>query len=307
MPRQPRLEYEGAIYHVMNRGDRREEIVRGVEDRELFVKTLGEACVKSGWEVHAWCLMTNHFHLVVETPLGNLVAGMKWLLGTYTIRYNVRHGLRGHLFAGRYKSLVVDDRDHHYLRVVSDYVHLNPARAGLVKSEEQLEAYRWSSYGQYLEAPGMREAWLRMDRVLGEHGIVRDDRRGRLEFSRRMEAQRHEPGPSDHEAIRRGWKIGGEEFVARMLDMVEGATGVNHTRQAAEEGMQQRARRIIADGLTVAGWAEARLESERKSHPVKVEVARRLRRETTMTLQWIAERLHMGKWTHLSNLLRRPV
>ena len=95
MPRQPRVEYEGAIYHVMNRGDRREDIVHGDEDRRLFVKTLAEACVRCGWEVPAWCLMGNHFHLVVETPLGNLVAGMKWFLGAYTIRYNARHQLRG--------------------------------------------------------------------------------------------------------------------------------------------------------------------------------------------------------------------
>jgi len=88
MPRQARIEYEGAIYHVMNRGDRREDIVDGDADRELFVLTLGEACAKCGWEVHAWRLMRNHFHLAVETPLGNLVAGMKWFLGAYTIRYN---------------------------------------------------------------------------------------------------------------------------------------------------------------------------------------------------------------------------
>ncbi len=97
MPRQPRIEYEGAMYHLMSRGDRREEIVRGSEDRRLFLETLGESCAKTDWQVHAYCLMSNHFHLVVETPKANLVAGMKWLLGTYTIRYNARHRLKGHL------------------------------------------------------------------------------------------------------------------------------------------------------------------------------------------------------------------
>lgn len=111
MPRQPRIEYEGAIYHVMNRGDRREEIVQGDEDREWFVKTLAEACERCQWQVHAWTLMGNHFHLVVETPLGNLVAGMKWFLGAYTIRFNARHRVHGHLFAGRYKSLIVGESD----------------------------------------------------------------------------------------------------------------------------------------------------------------------------------------------------
>ena len=80
MPRQLRLEYAGAIYHVMNRGDRREAIFKDAEDRERFLSTLAQACRKTDWQVHAWCLMGNHFHLVVETPQPNLVAGMKWLL-----------------------------------------------------------------------------------------------------------------------------------------------------------------------------------------------------------------------------------
>src|SRR6185369_3850253 len=86
MARKLRVEYPGAIYHVMNRGDRREPIFRDDADRQRFLETLGEACVKTGWQVHALCLMSNHFHLVVETPRANLVAGMKWFLGTYTSR-----------------------------------------------------------------------------------------------------------------------------------------------------------------------------------------------------------------------------
>jgi REP element-mobilizing transposase RayT len=84
MPRKLRVEYPGAIYHVMNRGDRREPIFKDDEDRKLFLATLGECCGKTDWQVQAWCLMLNHFHLVVETPRANLVAGMKWFLGTYT-------------------------------------------------------------------------------------------------------------------------------------------------------------------------------------------------------------------------------
>jgi REP element-mobilizing transposase RayT len=94
----------------MNRGDRREAIFLEDADRVLFLETLGQACGKTGWQVHACCLMPNHFHLVVETPRANLVAGMKWFLGTYTARFNRRHKLFGHLFSGRYKSLVVDGR-----------------------------------------------------------------------------------------------------------------------------------------------------------------------------------------------------
>ena len=124
MSRQLRLEYPGAIYHVMNRGNQRNKIFRNDGDRELFLSALEEACRKTGWQVHAFCLMDNHFHLVVETPEGNLVAGMKWWLGVYTKRYNIRHKTCGHLFAGRYKSLVVEGSGNGYLRTVCDYVHL---------------------------------------------------------------------------------------------------------------------------------------------------------------------------------------
>ena len=102
MPRQLRIEYEGAMYHVINRGDRREAIFLGDDARRLFLATLGEACAKADWQVHAYCLMENHFHLVLETPSPTLVSGMKWMMGTYTQRFNARHRLRGHLFAGRY-------------------------------------------------------------------------------------------------------------------------------------------------------------------------------------------------------------
>src|ERR1700684_3899099 len=138
MPRKLRMEYEGAIYHVMNRGNRREDIFRDEADRKRFLETLGEACGKTQWQIHAYCLMRNHFHLVVETPQANLVAGMQWFLGTYTARFNRRHKLFGHLFSGRYKSLIVDGSGGGYLKTVCDYVHLNPVRAKLLKREERL-------------------------------------------------------------------------------------------------------------------------------------------------------------------------
>ena len=101
MPRPLRIEYAGAIYHLMNRGDRREPIFLDDQDRQTFLRTLQEACEKTDWQIHAFCLMGNHFHLVAETPQPNLVAGMKWLLGTYTGRFNRRHEFFGHLFSGR--------------------------------------------------------------------------------------------------------------------------------------------------------------------------------------------------------------
>src|SRR5258706_15940339 len=144
MARKLRVQYPGAVYHVMSRGNHRERIVRGDSDRQLFLKTLGEACQKAGFEVHAFCLMSNHFHLVIETPQGNLVAGMKWLLSTYTARFNRRRKVFGHLFSGRYKGIIIDARTPGYLRTVCDYVHLNPARAKLLRPEQKLREFRWS-------------------------------------------------------------------------------------------------------------------------------------------------------------------
>ncbi len=107
MARKLRVQYPEAIYHVMNRGDRREPIFTDDEDRHLFLQTLGEACDKTDFQVHCWCLMSNHFHLVIETPRANLVEGMKWLLGVYTSRFNHRQKEFGHLFSGRYKALML--------------------------------------------------------------------------------------------------------------------------------------------------------------------------------------------------------
>ena len=108
MARPLRIEYAGAVYHVMARGNQGQVIFRDDGDRRRFLETLGEACEKTGWRIHAYVLMGNHYHLLVETPEGNLVTGMKWLQGTYTQRFNGRHEVFGHLFQGRYKAILVE-------------------------------------------------------------------------------------------------------------------------------------------------------------------------------------------------------
>ena len=170
----------------MNRGDRRERIFMDDADRQRLVETLGEVCAKTGWQVHAYVLMPNHFHMVVETPQPNLVAGMKWLLGTYTSRFNRRHKVFGHLFSGRYKSLIVDGSGSGYLKSVGDYVHLNPARAKLVAADAPLQSFAWSSWPAYLLAPSKRPAWLRLDRLLGAWGIPEDSPAGRQRFEQAL-------------------------------------------------------------------------------------------------------------------------
>ena len=295
MPRKMRVEYEGAMYHLMSRGDRREDIFLNDVDRHDFLKTLAEACQKTGWQVHAYCLMCNHYHLVVETPDANLVAGMAWLQSTYTIRLNHRHKLFGHVFSGRYKAQLVEGSGNGYLRTVCDYVHLNPVRAGLLGAQERLLAYPWSSLGWYLSAPKHRPGWMRVDRLLGEHGITGDTPGGRQEFERRLEERRHEE--EDEEALkvmRRGWCVGGEVFRKEMLEQMEDKLGEHHSGELRRETAQAKAEKIVGMELKRLGWKPSELAKRRKSDPLKLAVAARLRRETTLTLKEIAGRVHLG-------------
>lgn len=285
----------------MSRGDRREDIFRDDVDRESFLQTLADACVKTGWQVHAFCLMPNHFHLVVETPQPNLVAGMKWFLGTYTARFNRRHRLSGHVFAGRYKSLLVGGQGG-YLRTVCDYVHLNPVRAKLIALESPLRDYRWSSFPLHLAALEARPSWLRGDRLFGELGIQSLDEAGRAEFEQRTEA-RHAESNIEFERVRRGWCFGDEQFRSELLAKVEGEARGHHFGEEIHEASEAKAARILDEELRRALWSEVELKLRQKGDPHKLQIARRLRTETTMTLQWIANRLHMGTKTHLSHLL----
>lgn len=159
MPRPLRLEFEDALYHVMNRGRGRQAIFHGQDYYQAFLNCLAEACERFGAEAHAYCLMGNHYHLVIKTPLANLNRVMRHINGVYTQRYNRLKHTDGPLFRGRYKAIVVDADA--YLLQVTRYIHRNPieTKSPLVKA---LEHYPWSSYPTYLgktEAP----AWLKRE------------------------------------------------------------------------------------------------------------------------------------------------
>ena len=296
MPRKLRLEYTGAIYHVMSRGDQREDIFLDDVDRHDFIRTLAEACQKTDWQVHAFCLMRNHYHLVLETPGANLVAGMAWLQSTYTIRLNNRHCLTGHVLSGRYKAQLVEGSGNGYLRNACDYVHLNPVRAGLLAREDRLLAYPWSSFGLYLSAREHRPAWLRADRLLGEHGIPQDTPAGRQEFERHLERRRLEE--VDQEALkefRQNWCIGSEAFRQECLERMEGRANDNHPSRIRFETAPAKADRIVAEELARLHWTSDELVARQRNHPAKLALAARLRRETILSVKEIAERLHLGK------------
>ncbi len=141
MSRPLRIELSGGVYHVTSRGDGREDIFWDDADREAWLALLGEVCERFNWRCHAWCQMTNHYHLVIETPEGNLSQGMRQLNGVYTQSFNRRHRRVGHVFQGRYKAILVEKDS--YLLELARYVVLNPVRAGMVRDAED---WPWSSH-----------------------------------------------------------------------------------------------------------------------------------------------------------------
>ena len=162
MSRPQRIIYEDAWYHVMNRGAGRRKIFNDRADREIFLETLGEACHQFCIEVHAYCLMGNHYHLLLKTPQANLSRAMRHINGVYTQRYNRSNKTDGSLFRGRYQAILVDSDA--YLLHLSKYIHLNPKSARMVDS---LEEYEWSSYPAYIEQI-KSPAWLIRDEVYGQ-------------------------------------------------------------------------------------------------------------------------------------------
>ena len=304
MPRQLRIQYPGAIYHIMSRGDRKKDIYETDVDRHDFLKTLAEACAKTGFQVHAYCLMSNHFHLVVETPNANLVDGMRWLLSTYTIRLNHRNQLFGHVFSGRYKAIVVEGSGTGYLRTACDYVHLNPVRAKLLGAKARLLEYPWSSLGWYLSGPEHRPRWMRVDRLLGEHGVQKDDAAGRQQFEQRMERRRQEEGDgAEWKPMERGWCLGSNEFRTALLERMETELGEHHAGGLKVETALAKAERIIAHELKRMKWKPEQLTQRAKTDTDKLAIAARLRKETTLTVPQIARRLEMGSWKSLRNQL----
>ena len=315
MARPLRIEYAGAVYHVMARGNQGRSIFRDDQDRQRFLETLGEACEKTGWRVHAYALMGNHYHLLVETPEGNLVAGMKWLQGAYTQRHNSRHKIFGHLFQGRYKAVVIDGRSADYFEAVGTYIHLNPARAGLVRpGKDSLRRYRWSSYPWYLKPAGQGPPWLRRDRVLEALRLTEKDRKG---YEAYMESRVLELGlkagrrelEEQWRALRRGWYVGGEGFLERLTEklgaVVAGKKRESHSGGARRAHGEAGARALLAKGLAALGLSLTDLKALPKGAPEKTVLAWWMRARTAVSLRWIGQILRMGHYTRVTQAVSR--
>ena len=316
MPRKPRVEYSGAVYHVMCRGNGGQAIFADDLDRGMFLDVLDEVCERCGWRIHAYVLMGNHYHVLLETPEPNLVAGMKWLQGTYTQRYNARHRRWGHLFQGRYKALPVHADEEGYWESVSSYIHLNPARAGLfdLKTGDLLDD-PWSSYPAYVRS-AKRPAWLVVERVLGARQMA-DNIAGRKAYGRfmgkRVAEILHAENPREADVewkrIRRGWFLGPEEFRERLGELIDAQMGSrNRTSYSGEEvdlHDERKAESLLQAGLKVLKLDESVVVSGSKSSDEKCLLAWLLRRHTAIPNAWIACRLNMGRADCLSRYPKR--
>jgi putative transposase len=191
-----------------------------------------------------------------------------------------------------------------YLKTVCDYVHLNPVRARLLTPRQRLQAHPWSTYGAYLQKAAKRPRWLRVDRLLGEHGLAGDTPSARREFAVRMEARRTAESGGEWQAVRRGWCLGGPKFRQGLLAGMRSRTGTRHGGAERRESEAAWAEQLVGEELKRRRWTAADLAQRRKGDAQKLKMARRLRQETTMTLDWIAQRLNMGAAGSLANLLR---
>jgi len=273
MPRAPRIEFEGAVYHVMARGNRLQEIFVDDEDRETFLRTLGEMCQRSGLQIYAWVLMGNHYHLALQTPQGNLVEGIGWLQNTYTRRFNTRHRGWGRLFGDRYKSVLVDaDDESGYLPSLIDYIHLNPARAKIVSAKDggSILDFPWSSLPRcYALPPSKRPRWMAheeglsiqdtSDTARGRRGLIaRLDDRMRGEEADDCGLAEIE-GQSLQSTLRRGWYWGRQEFREAMLELLSksGINPASNTNYAASslahDSDEALAAEIVERGLAHFG------------------------------------------------------
>ena len=283
----------------MSLGDHRKDIYETDVDRHDFLKTLAETCEKTGFEIHAYCLMRNHFHLVVETPNANLVEGMCWLLSTYTIRLNRRNRLFGHVFSGRHNAIVVEGSGTGYLRMAYDYVHLNPA--GEIAGPPGAVA------GISLEQPGLVSGRAGASAPLdargpAEHGIQKDHAAGRERFERQMERRRaEESDAAEWKSLERGWCLGSEPFRAKLLERLESQLGQHHSGRLRFDTAAAKAERIVAEELKRLGWKEGEPARRPKGDGDKLAIAARLRPETTLTVAQLAQRLRCGTWKSLRN------
>jgi REP element-mobilizing transposase RayT len=269
MARAWRIEYEGALYHVLSRGNDRRDVFVDDDDRSMFLKCLAEAGERFAIDVLAYVLMGNHYHILLRTRRANLSKAMQWLGVSYTIRFNRRHSRSGHLFQGRFRSMLVQNDA--YLLQLSYYIHRNPLRAGLVK---RLADYRWSSYRPYAYGIQVPE-WLNTEVILSQLANAGDGHKTYRENARTYAKEENRLW----EDLRHGFILGSERFVATIRDTY--LPEVPH-----EEVTQQKkvAKDIDVEGLLSRAARLVGCEMEQFRRSGRVSAQRALERDMLLYL-----------------------
>ena len=308
MARKVRVEYAGACYHVINRGNYRKDLFGSEGAAEAFRQCLDEAASRYAWRVHAFVIMRNHYHLAVELTEPNLSAGMKWLQGTWAARFNRFRGESGRPFQGRFKALHVEPG--HALAQVAHYIHLNPVRAKLV-TPETLPEFRWSSLPMFMGKN--RPTWLESATVLAESGGLPDTRAGWRRYVGYLGVLAEEEATlrqARYGRLSRGWAIGSAEFRAGLKkELVAAGEGERFRLLGADREAHQELRAEIWEERLVQAAKEQRISlahlPDRPSAREKVALAATLKATTSVSNGWLAERLDMGSAANVSQYVRR--
>ncbi len=278
MARKPRVQFEGAYYHVTARGNQRHAIFHDDRDRSRFLETLGQACDRYGLVVHGYCLMPNHYHLLAQTPRGNLSQAIGWLQVTYTVRFNRRHTHCGHLLQGRFKAHLIDADD--YARQLVRYVHLNPVRPRDRRKPVPadrlpfFEAYPWSSHQAYAGTATETPAWLSLEWLTYwlEQTPGRTLAAARRQYRRDMQSAFGEKIVSPLSELRGGLVLGGEALWKKAQSTlgVVARPDADATRWLKRQGMAQarsRAAKLLVGETDrrIRIWARVTLCGERMS------------------------------------------
>ena len=293
MARRLRIEYPGAMHHVINRGNYRRDLFENAGAAEAFLRTLFEAAAKFGWRVHAYVLMRNHFHLAVETPEPTLGEGMHWLQSSMATRFNRLRAESGHLFQGRYQALLIEDGA--ALARVVDYIHLNPVRAKIVPPE-QAANYRWSSLAALLKGP--RPALLAARDWLRARGGWADNAEGHRAYASYLRELARDEAAWSREGLvglAQGWAIGSLAW-RRTLAKEHAARSLTSGLPRAErmELRQASWQASLDTHLAKLRKSAAELKTKPFKQPWKIKLAARIRQESGASIGWLADRLQLG-------------
>ncbi len=301
MARKLRIEAEEAVYHVIARGNYRADVFATEASKAAFLRCLDEACIKAGWQVHAWCVMSNHYHLCLRTPQANLVEGMRWLQATFSVRFNRFRGEQGHVFQGRYKALPVEPAA---VGAVCHYIHLNPVRAHLVEVAA-LPDYPWTSL-RALARKCPRCDWLAVDEALEHAGGLKDTPAGHKRYLAYLDwLQQNDDAKKQlaFERMSKDWAVGTLAFRKELLrehKHLESTLG--RKDRSAAEAKEARWSEQLNRYLRAVGKSAKNIAADPKGSAWKVAVASAMKSASTASNPWLARQLNMGSTFRLSRL-----